>query len=46
MQSWVYAPTGRMSGSRRPADEDASFAAKMDWLRQVMEWHDELGWCR
>ena len=25
------------------ADEDASFAAKMDWLRQVMEWHEELG---
>ncbi len=35
---WAY-----KSGSRRPADEDASFAAKMDWLRQVMEWHDELG---
>ena len=35
---WAY-----KSGSRRPADEDASFAAKMNWLRQVMEWHDELG---
>lgn len=23
--------------------EDDYFAAKMDWLRQVMEWHDELG---
>jgi len=25
------------------AAEDGSFAAKMDWLRQVMEWHDDLG---
>ena len=25
------------------APEDEEFAAKMDWLRQVMEWHDELG---
>ena len=23
--------------------EDEEFAAKMDWLRQAMEWHDELG---
>ena len=23
--------------------EDGSFAAKMDWLRQVIEWHEDLG---
>ena len=23
--------------------KDASYDAKMDWLRQVMEWHEELG---
>ena len=34
---WAY-----KSGNGHPADEDANFAAKMDWLRQVMEWHDEL----
>ena len=35
--NWAY-----NSGNGHPADEDANFAAKMDWLRQVMEWHDEL----
>ncbi len=23
--------------------EDANYTAKMDWLRQVMEWHEDLG---
>jgi GTP pyrophosphokinase len=31
---WSYKDSG---------DEDDGFAAKMDWLRQVMEWHEELG---
>lgn len=35
---WAY-----KTGNDHPADEDANFTAKMDWLRQVMEWHDELG---
>ena len=35
---WAY-----KSAHNQAADEDASFAAKMDWLRQVMEWHEELG---
>ena len=35
---WAY-----KSVHSQAADEDASFAAKMDWLRQVMEWHEELG---
>lgn len=35
---WAY-----KSGAQQAADEDESFAAKMDWLRQVIEWHDELG---
>lgn len=34
---WAY-----KSGNNNPAEEDENFAAKMDWLRQVMEWHDEL----
>ncbi len=25
------------------APEDANYSAKMDWLRQVMEWHEDLG---
>tara|TARA_B100000963_G_scaffold70572_2_gene58835 strand:- start:826 stop:2814 length:1989 start_codon:yes stop_codon:yes gene_type:complete len=35
---WAY-----KSLQKQAADQDESFAAKMDWLRQVMEWHDELG---
>ena len=35
---WAY-----KSVHNQAVDEDASFAAKMDWLRQVMEWHEELG---
>lgn len=35
---WAY-----KSGQQHTADEDESFTAKMDWLRQVIEWHDELG---
>ena len=35
---WAY-----KSSQKQAADQDESFAAKMDWLRQVMEWHDELG---
>ena len=35
---WAY-----KSGRQQAADEDESFTAKMDWLRQVIEWHDELG---
>ena len=35
---WAY-----KSLDKQAADEDANFAAKMDWLRQVMEWHEELG---
>lgn len=30
-------------GEAGAIEEEQGFAAKMDWLRQVMEWHDELG---
>ncbi|GIS20281.1 MAG: hypothetical protein CM15mP120_21970 [Pseudomonadota bacterium] len=43
MQSWVYAPTGRISQAAAVQPMKTRAAAKMDWLRQVMEWHDELG---
>jgi|TARA_B110000971_G_C20039298_1_gene516571 GTP pyrophosphokinase len=35
---WAY-----KSGERQSASDDESFSAKMDWLRQVLEWHEDLG---
>jgi len=35
---WAY-----KVGDKEPASEDATFSAKMDWLRQVLEWHEDLG---
>ena len=28
------------------ANEEPAFSAKMDWMRQVMEWHDDIGGSR
>ena len=38
---WAY-KVGGATGSGAQT-EDPYFAQKMDWLRQVMEWHEELG---
>jgi len=35
---WAY-----KIGDKKSASEDESFSAKMDWLRQVLEWHEDLG---
>jgi GTP pyrophosphokinase len=35
---WAY-----KVGDKESASEDESFSAKMDWLRQVLEWHEDLG---
>jgi GTP pyrophosphokinase len=35
---WAY----KIGGKSSPSDDD-SFSAKMDWLRQVLEWHEDLG---
>jgi GTP pyrophosphokinase len=35
---WAY-----KVGEKEFTSEDESFSAKMDWLRQVLEWHEDLG---
>ena len=35
---WAY-----KIGEKQSVSEDETFSAKMDWLRQVLEWHEDLG---